>query len=55
LAVASANVFGGVDVISHLHAFLAYLSSLSIFQYIGLAAAVAAVAWSIWWAVEPDN
>jgi len=55
LAVASANVGAGVHHIILIHAFLAYLSTLSVVQWIGLAAAIAAVIWSIWWALQPEG
>ena len=41
--------------IVYLHAFLDYLGTLNIFQWFGLAAALAAVIWSIWWAYQPDD
>jgi hypothetical protein len=44
----------GSPAIVYLHAFLDYLGTLTIFQWFGLAAAFAAVGWSIWWAYKPD-
>jgi hypothetical protein len=45
----------GVRAIVYLHTFLDYLGTLTVFQWFGIAAAFAAVAWSIRWAYRPDE
>jgi hypothetical protein len=45
----------GARTISYVHFVLDYLGTLNLFQWFGLAASLAAVIWSIWWAYQPDN